>query len=350
MTTLPNPTAPGFPLVIEDARPLACQYLKPADSHATVTGTNELVLLDTTVAAVVPYGSSTVSGPGNLERIEIYLDATEASSDRRLFTTDGIISFYRDGEVSPSIRVNLGHLLNFYGVGLASQTWSSRDIGFDYNGYGTMGGHRTLFCPYTTSLKVTFTAAAGATGTANFFTQIYFRRGLIPTWRGGPGTRRAKLKQSLIGSNASPWSAVAGLANQNLINISGRGELEGVQMFLESGNANTSCLEGHVKVTIDGTQTIEVGGTEDFFGGHVYFTLPIRDLSRGGMTSTSTNTSPPPLDAGPGSSMYRLWGIGRDEQLAFNSSLLMNWTNGQASVGDPGSVNLACNVFYYTDH
>jgi hypothetical protein len=298
---------------------------------------------------VVPYGSATLSGVGNLEQIQIALDCGggKSTGDNRDFTTEGKLNFYRDGEGSPSVSMTIGHMLCRYATdSSAPDCWATTDLALTENDSAFVAGFTKLFCPFTSSLRVTYQSGSLSAGSVDIFSQMYYRTGIIPYWKGGAGTLRAKLKQAVI----TPWTTVAGLANTDFINVSARGELERLTFAVGGAHANDTVLEGHLKLYIDGTQRQEIGGTEDFFGGQFYFGELKPRVTRWGCAYVGTNTTTSAvLGTTHGASMYRLWGRDRSEQLTFNTSLRINWTNGQTSVGTPGNSFIAPNVLYYTD-
>lgn len=341
MNTFVNPSSPGFPIVIEDPRPLRSNALKTTTTNLA-RGTS-LSLLDTT-------GSS---GPGNVEMIQIYIAGTGGDP---LAGFESYIRIFRDAESTASLFFPLHHLFCCFAqvesnTSPANSVWSTNEIACDYNQSTTnFGGFRKIFIPYDTSIKIQLVNFS-ATDDMLVDSQVTYRAGPIPAFR--TGTRKKRLRQSNP-HNYTPSGPFDGfinvnaLANQDLINVTGvRGELESLNLIIWNNPLSTSDapLEGPMNTTIDGTLINQFLGTEDYFYNQVYgVALNVR-TDDGGLAYRG-----PIRDVGGhGSQWFKKYGLQPRGVENFNSSVRINWTNGIAAITSL-QVGLLWNVLYYTDH
>jgi hypothetical protein len=334
--------------VLDEPRALLSQYVKSASNNCAAGAT--ITLLDTTVAGTSPTGSSTLSGPGNIEELNLAIVAN-GLTDQGPYA-NAVIKVYVDGAGSPSLQFFLGDILASQYVGDGNTgtatTFLTDEIGLTARTTFEFAGRRRIFIPYTTSCKITYTNGSG-TQAAQVFSQVEYRQGTIPTWRGGPGTRRAVLRQAYLPNPmATGGFNVSAYAAQDLLNISSvRGELEGVHFSVITASnspAAPTYLEGHVQLYLDGTLGYEYGGTEDFFGGAFYFVTQGRSDSVGCAYQGTWNTTALTTCA------YKLFGRKPGQKITFNSSVRLVWNNGIAALNNGYQVWIQTNVLYYTDH
>jgi hypothetical protein len=292
------------------------------------------------------------TSPGNIERIQIAIATT---SD--MVAWNSSLNIYRDGESSPSVSIRLGDLFFYRFINTfwtsPSRPFVAERVNFTAAANTAVGADRRLFVPFTSSIKVTLTNYVKGTviggNDASMFTQVEYRLGTIPAWKGGPGTRRNVLRQATwnaaltgSGGGADGFNNVSASAVNNLANVaSGRGEVESVSLSCLNTSNSKVFMEGPVKCFADGVRRGTVGGTEDYFFNQFYGTSHICH-SRGGMPSSDTvNTSWYVITG------YRFYGEKGDEY-TFDNGFQVTWQNG-LPWANGGSTFALGNVLYYTD-
>lgn len=354
----------------EDERPLLDQFLKEESNTfpggigdpAVCPANGTITCFDSTVNGTNPQGTPNVlSGPGNLEFIHACCEGGDVCEF-------DYFSFYVDGEGSPSIVLPWGHLFNCYFVrkGLNSGGMTSAPAGttnffgnseisidtFQGGDYGNaVGGSRKLFCPWTTKLKVTYTNTNNTQ--TQIWTNFYYRQGIVPQWK--TGTRRKRLRQAalgiLSGGSPNPFIFAAAFSTQNLCNIaSGRGAVDSLTFEVWNNQAvglPPGYYDGHVICSANGVQISQSSGTEDFFGQHFeggqFFnrTTMFGMGYAGAFSSSSTSLA----------TFYRFWDRVPGDSYPFDNGFKIDWTVGDSgSSGSPGTVGVASNVLYFTDH
>ena len=140
-----------------------------------------------------------------------------------------------------------------------------------------------------------------------------------------------------------PFTALGQFAPMDLLNISGRGQIEGIHLFVyKVGVTSPSWLEGDMNWTIDGTASGGAGGTEDFFGGQYYWSGLMYATDSWGIMKNGMFDN-----VAYATGMYRLF---NKDPLVFDQSMQITWHNGSAGQSTPpGAVNLSAIVFYYLD-
>jgi hypothetical protein len=130
----------------------------------------------------------------------------------------------------------------------------------------------------------------------------------------------------------------------NLINVTGRGQIEGIHFVAYVvGSGSPTWLEGDIVWNIDGSAFGDVGGTEDFFGGQYYWNQLQYASDSWGVIKNGSFAG----GTGYATTMYRLF---NKDPMVFDQSVRLTWNNGSAGQATPpGTVNLSAIVFYYLD-
>lgn len=171
---------------------------------------------------------------------------------------------------------------------------------------------------------------------ASIYSQVYY-------YAGTPGPQISGTRKKTFHMATVPFTAVGQFAPIDLVNITGRGQIEGVNLFVYAASTGTpSWLEGDMAWVVDTAITADVLGTEDFFGGQFYWNqLSYASDSWGVIKNGSFAGSYYATGA------YRLF---NKDAMAFDSSFKLTWHNGHVNQGPPpGTVNVSSIVFYYLD-
>ena len=295
--------------------------------------------------------------PGNIERLQIAV-LNNGGGLTNLTSYGSRLNIYVDGEGTAGLQIPLGDLFCHRFVdgtqGSPQRVFSAGRIDLTEAANALVSGSRYLFAPFTTSVKVTLTnyqvGVINSARDCQLFTQVDYRLGSIPNWRGGPGTRRAKLRQAIwnagyTGGTTDGYNAVTAASINVLANVSSvRGELESIHLsMLNNGGTAQQFLEGHVKMFADGVLDSESGGTEDFFFNQFYGGNHVCNQF-GGMPSSDIIE----FVSWYAASGYRLFGD-PPHHFTFDNGFEVTWQAG-LPWSNSGAVNALADVLYWTDH
>jgi hypothetical protein len=332
----------------EDSRPMQVSALKPNGTATNYPAGGTITLLS-------------ASGAGNVDMIQVAInDASQSSYPQGLnMGPNSIITICTNGEASPCQQSDLGTFFGWHAE--PAQPFSSSDTlmvteyawtagsGTQYcNGCFSVGGFRRIFIPYTNGITITITSASSDAG--RVFSQVYYHTGSVPPQL--TGSRRKVFHIAQAGTPTSPFQAVSAFATQTLASISGRGEIESISQVMFQGSATSPIwLEGAECWTIDGGTSQCAMGTEDFFGGQYYWGQVLNATdSWGALKNSCFSTS----CAAYATTAYRYFANKPANNMTFNSSWSINWTNGhvnEPSTGsNPGTTNVSATVVYWLDH
>jgi hypothetical protein len=192
--------------------------------------------------------------------------------------------------------------------------------------------------PFSQSAKVVLTNPSTTTATNVISTISY---ALCPNgWDWG---RRKRLKSSEQRINSDGTRGVTPYTQQDLLNVSGRGELLMVYMLMDGGDSNYFFLEGNVKMYVDGdtypgSPSINWSGTEDYFLNGSYFQAGDYQTDYVGTTRK---------DGVHIAGAYRLHIL---DPVIFDSSLRVTWNNGDSTEKTvTNNTYLSSTVLYYLD-
>lgn len=307
----------------EESRKLQVAALKPA-TPATVNmapgATAQLISL---------------TGSGNVSMIQLAIQASGGSAgDQDNATINSTIQICTDGEAAPCQHADLGTFFLLHGVPTPPFNHSDNFTVTQYNS-GQFGAFRRIMIPFTNGIVISIVNKSNVAG-GSIYSQVYYNAG--PPGPQVTGTRMKKFHMATM-----PFTAVGQFAPIDLINVTGRGQIEGVNLFVyEQGIGTPSWLEGDMAWTVDGSPTGDVLGTEDFFGGQYYWSqLSYSSDSWGVIKNGSFGGSY------YATGTYRLF---NKDPMVFDTSFKLTWHNGHINQGiPPGTVNVSAIVFYYLD-
>jgi len=251
---------------------------------------------------------------------------------------NSLFKFYFNGEGSPSISIKAKDLFCDRGYPGVPNFWHPY-FGKTFEGGNNdiVGGYLRLPMPYQNGCVIKWYCPEGTPNPfGRFWSSVDYHEGatILPL-------RRQKLKVAYLdGVN------VAASAWQDLINISAKGELAGIQFFCTmTGGTTHTFMEGNVEFYRDGegSYSFHSSGLEDFFFGAFYFApgeLPPQTLGldqgllHKGTISGDTWISPFTLTA------YR-WFL--NEKYPFDTGLRIRWQNGDTV----RAVTLSTIVWYW---
>jgi hypothetical protein len=309
---------------VEDSRKLQSQAFQPLNDS-----TNNL-------APGQSFQIFSASGAGNVSLIQLALVGVGGSpGDRNNVIINGTIQICTNGEAAPCEQSDLGTFFLVHGVPAPPFTASDNFTVTEYTEFTSMGAFRRMFIPFTNGCTITITNKS-TVASGRLFSQVYYYQGAPPPQL--TGTRKKTFHMATI-----PFTSIAQFAPVNLINIAGRGQIEGIHLFVyNQTTGQPTWLEGDVDWTIDGTNTGAAGGTEDFFGGQYYWTQNQYASDSWGVMKNGA------FDGSYyATGMYRLF---NKDPMVFDQSIQIVWHNGQTGQNTPpGSVNLSAIVFYYLD-
>jgi hypothetical protein len=309
---------------MEDSRKLQSQAVQPAnDSTLNIAPSQSVQIFSAT-------------GAGNVSMIQLAMVGSGGSQyDRNDVIINATIQICTNGEAAPCEQSDLGTFFLVHGVPTPPFAYSDSFTVTDYNEYTSMGAFRRIFIPYSNGCTITITNKS-AVASGKLFSQVYYYQGAPPPQL--TGTRKKTFHMATI-----PFTSIAQFAPVNLINIAGRGQIEGIHLFVfNQTTGQPTWLEGDVDWTIDGAINGAAGGTEDFFGGQYYWTQNQFATDSWGVMKNGI------FDGSyTATGMYRLF---QKDPLVFDQSMQIVWHNGQAGQNTPpGSVYLSAIVFYYLD-
>jgi hypothetical protein len=309
----------------EDSRKLQSQAFQPASDS-----TNNL-------APGQSFQILNASGAGNVSLIQLALVGIGGSQgDRNNVIINGTIQICTNGEAAPCEQSDLGTFFLVHGVPTPPFTSSDNFTVTQYSEFTSMGAFRRIFIPYTNGCTITITNNSNV-ASGRLFSQVYYYQGAPPPQL--TGTRKKTFHMATV-----PFTNIAQFAPLNLINVTGRGQIEGIHLFVYNQTTGApTWLEGDVDWTIDGSLNGAAGGTEDFFGGQYYWTQNQFTSDSWGVMKNG------PFDGSYyATGMYRLF---NKDPMVFDQSIQITWHNGQSGQNTPpGAVNASAIVFYYLDH
>jgi hypothetical protein len=256
---------------------------------------------------------------------------------------DSQLRIHIDG--APPLVTDLGTFFVAHGE---SDPWACDRLGvtgLDYVNWSGSSYFRRVMIPYSTGCVIELVNGS-AVSSGSLYSQIYYYEGQTPVSL--TGTRRNRFAWQW-----TPFTNVAPFGTLDLLNISGTGIMDGIQLITAgpitpgyTGDPNRfpPCwLEGNPAFSIDGGMgDWHTGGTEDFFGTQGYGF---------GLHQTTESWGMPTLKPIGGNqfcvTMYRFFD--RDPVI-FNQSCKFTICNGQQSQGDgtsPPAINVAALVSYY---
>jgi hypothetical protein len=309
----------------EDSRKLQSQFYQPANDSAQNLAPGQSMQI------------FSATGAGNVSMIQLAIIASGGSGgDRNNVIINGTIQICTNGEAAPCQHSDLGTFFLVHGVPTPPFSYSDNFTVTKYDELTDMGAFRRIFIPFTNGCTITITNQSQV-ASGRLFSQVYYYQGAPPPQL--TGTRKKTFHMATI-----PFTSIAQFAPVDLINISGRGQIEGIHLFVYvPQNITPTWLEGDMDWTIDGTFTGGAGGTEDFFGGQYYWSgLQYASDSWGIMKNG-------PFDGSfYATGMYRLF---NKDPMVFDQSVELTWHNGQSGQNTPPpAVNMSAIVFYYLDH
>ena len=306
--------------------------------------TVENVLLAAGGTAVL---ANVTSGPGNVEFIQLAVESagTGAVSDRSSLMADTTIRLTVDGVVLTPVPVGLFYLI--YGTtpgnapNPAPKTFLADDFAvpkYPTDNPPNFGAFRRLFIPFGVSCKIELINGSSVAG-GYIYSQVQYRQGAIPL--NLTGTRRKR-----FGMQVTTFTSLAAYQSLQLLNVTGRGQLDSIQLFLFGPGSSLSFLEGNPTLALDGNAQTW-GGTEDFFGTQYYGSYITGACSNawGVPINTGIQVSNTPQTAWGG---YRIF---KRDPMIFNASAQFSIINGQSGEGAsaPPTINAAAVAFYHLD-
>lgn len=310
-------------LITEESRKLQVQELQPPNA----------TLLN------LPAGGTTQilnrTGAGNVSMIQIAIAATGGSQgDRNNATVNATIQICTNGEAAPCQHADLGTFFLLHGIPTPPFSHSDNFTITEYQD-GLIGAYRRIMIPYQNGITISIINGSSTLG-AQIFSQVYF-------YSGAPGANVTGSRRKTFRMATIPITSVAQFAPVDLINATGRGQIEGIHLFaFQQSGGPPSWLEGDVTWTADGVQMGNAGGTEDFFGGQFYW-----GQLQYGTDSWGVMKNGPFAGAFYATGMYRLF---NKDPMVFDSSFKLTWHNGQVNQNTPpGATQISSIVFYYLD-
>jgi hypothetical protein len=309
--------------VQEESRPMQVSALKPA-TPATINmapgATTQLINL---------------SGSGNVSMIQLAIVASGGSAvDQNDATINSIIRICTNGEAAPCQQADIGTFFLLHGIPAPPFTYSDNFAVTQYLP-GQIGAFRRIMIPFSNGITISIINSSQV-ASGSIYSQVYY-------YAGAPGPQISGTRKKTFHMATIPFTALGQFAPMDLINVTGRGQIEGVHLFVyKSGVSIPTWLEGDMAWTTDTSTTGDVLGTEDFFGGQYYWGQLQYSTDNWGVIKNGTFAGS--LFA---TGMYRLF---HKDPVTFNSSFKLTWHNGHVNQGTPpGTVNVSSIVFYYLD-
>jgi len=310
-------------LVTEESRKLQVKELQPVnatDFNLAPGGTTQLV---------------NRTGAGNVTMIQLALIANAgAATERAGATIDATIQICTNGEAAPCQHADLGTFFLLHGMPTPPFSYSDNFAITDYLA-GQFGSFRRLMIPYSNGITISIINKSTVVG-AQIYSQVYF-------YSGTPGANVTGTRRKTFHMATVPFTSINQFAPVDLINVTGRGQIEGVHLFaFQATTGLPTWLEGDVTWNTDGVQMGNAGGTEDFFGGQFYW-----GQLQYGTDSWGVMKNGPFAGSLYATGMYRLF---NKDPMVFDSAYKLTWHNGQVNQGTPpGSTMISSIVFYYLD-
>ncbi len=301
-----------------------------AYKHVTIAANSSLTLLNITP------GTCAIPTCGHLAYVNVITSSPG---------TDGTntLTVFRDGEGTASVNSTIADLAA--ARGMSSQSTTSVQYYQNHlwtyeasNTAGTLRMYSLLNAPFTSSLQVVYNnnSASSVTGWFNVGYYVYPSTSVV-SWG-----RYSHLHA--VEGNGSP----AALASLQLANVSGGGPGALWSVYMLFNVASTGSYEGPIQYQVDGESTpgFNSSGTEDYFGQDFYFdrcsSSQIWIQDKFGCTYANSGASASTIVGA-----YRIHYPNEDPP-TWNSSFVLNWFNGLAGFGSPGSATINYLVEYYT--
>lgn len=288
----------------------------------------------------LPAGGTTqilnLTGAGNVGMIQLAMVASPgAAPDQNDATINSTIQICTNGEAAPCQHSDLGTFFLLHGIPTPPFSFSDNFAVTEYQS-GLFGAYRRIMIPYSNGITINIINKSTSLS-SKVFSQVYY-------YSGAPGPLVTGTRKKTFHMATIPFTTIGQFAPVDLLSVSGRGQVEGVQLFaFQQTTAGPTWLEGDVTWTVDGVQMGNAGGTEDFFGGQYYwgqlqFATDSWGVMKNGVFSGSYY----------GTGMYRLF---NKDPMVFDSAFKLTWHNGQVNQGTPpGPVLMSSIVFYYLDN
>lgn len=267
----------------------------------------------------------TGGSPGYISYLFIALSSTDA-----LARAGSLIKIYIDGESTPSVSVPLDAV--FLGA-FAPTKFQSRYVGYAGLSGSNTGGYLYINAPFASGVKIDFVNASTTTAVSNLWASInYHIAASAPNW---DRYKRLKNFQQGYSSAVTPTK----YTEVDLLNVTGRGVLWGLQLLIDSADSNFNCLEGNIKIYVDGNLDIENSGTEDWFNGTFYFQEGTYASDFAGCVLRDASNFRV--------NMYR-WHV--LDAVPFDTSLRVTWTAGESAHATvTNNPTIYSNAWYYLD-
>ncbi|MGO8786325.1 MAG: DUF2961 domain-containing protein [Terriglobia bacterium] len=228
------------------------------------------------------------------------------------------IRFYVDGEVTPSIDMEL-----FFGHGIgwndSSAPWGTERLGKTGQPSGLYNTYRI---PFGKSIRITGQLGPGVQKPQTFW---WIFRGIenLPVYLGKirlPDNARLRLQ---VHSNV----ALEPLQMIDIAQSTGHGAL--YQVTLAVASKNLDFLEGMMRAYMDGAAEplLLSSGTEDYFLGTYYFNRGLYHLPMAGLTHKKTPKH--------GTSRFSAYRFHEDDPVIFQKGFRLVWRNGEENDGKP---------------
>ena len=310
-------------LITEESRKLQVQELQPVGGAINLPPGGTAQLLNRT-------------GAGNITMLQVAMVAIGGNpDDRSNATINATIQICTNGEAAPCQHADIGTFFLLHGVPAPPFSFSDNFAITEYQN-GTIGAYRRIMIPYSNGVTVSIINGSATVGT-QIYSQVYF-------YSGTPGPNVTGSRRKVFHMATTPFVSVDQFAPIDLVNTTGRGQIEGIHLFVfKQTGGPPSWLEGDVTWSMDGVQMGNAGGTEDFFGGQYYwgqlqFATDSWGVMKNGVFSGSYYAT----------GMYRLF---NKDPMVFDSSYKLTWHNGQLNQSSPpGPVLMSSIVFYYLDN
>lgn len=309
---------------VEDSRKIQSQFYQPANDASTNIAPGQSMQI------------FSATGAGNVSMIQLALVGVSGSGyDHNNLILNGTIRICTNGQAAPCEQSDIGTFFLVHGAPTPPFTSSDNFTVTQVSENTSMGAFRRIFIPYSNGCTITIINNS-TVATGKVFSQVYYYQGAPPPQV--TGTRKKVFHMATI-----PFTGLAQYAPIDLIDVTGRGQIEGIHLFAYNQSNIPSWLEGDMNWTIDGSFTGGAGGTEDFFGGQYYWTQNQYSTDSWGIIKNGI------LDTNYyATGMYRLF---NKDPMVFDQSMKLTWHNGQTGEGvPPGVVNVSAIVFYYLDH
>jgi hypothetical protein len=278
-----------------------------------------------------------LTGPGTVDMIQLGLSGcTGGGNAGASVMLDSLLVIHIDEEAP--LTTDLG---TFFVAHCETGVWACDRLGVTYFTRWTDCGYfRRVMIPYNRHCVIELVNKSSVSS-AIVFSQVYYYEG--PTPGHLTGSRRHR-----FGWKWTPFTRVAPFRALDLLDITGRGVVDGIQLITAAsgGNLPPRWLEGDPAFTIDGgAGNWHTGGTEDFFGTQFYGDQLHQTTDSWGMPTRK------PIGGDQFCvTMYRFFD---HDPVIFNNSCKFTFTNGQQLQGDgmsPPEVNVAALVSYYLAH